>query len=112
MAYAQCIRCDDADYLVDGLCEPCGVEAVRLQIHSAESDRLPVSAEALLFEVCGYCRAQVCRGGMVQHDIRSHGGLRRVREDHALVCLNPNRQTADCLCRVQEYEAVAAEAAR
>ena len=108
MAYAPCIRCDDGDYLIDGLCEPCRVESIRLRIHAIESDGREVSVETLLFDVCGYCRAQVPAGGVVQHDIRSHGGLQRVREDHALVCQNPNRVGSDCFCRVQEYEAVAA----
>lgn len=64
---------------------------------------------------CGYCHAEIPTDEQyVVHDLRSHDGLARMRDTHALVCeygaelarergLDPK----GCVCRIEEYEAVA-----
>lgn len=85
--------CGTEDYLLNGLCEPCRFEE-------------PSNRPAV--EVCGYCRATVPQSAYVRHDIEAHGGLERTREDHRLVCEHPARSTRGCMCRVDEYEGIAA----
>ena len=60
------------------------------------------------YQVCGYCHAIVRRDEYIRHDIERHDGLARTRDDHELLCLNPMRRTEGCMCRIEEYEVVAA----
>jgi hypothetical protein len=63
-----------------------------------------------VYTVCGYCHAVVRRDEYVRHDIETADGLARTRDDHALLCRLASERAGEprCICRIDEYEAVAA----
>lgn len=54
--------------------------------------------------ICPYCHAEVLPGEYIRHDLQVHGGLASMRDTHALLCA----PYAECICRLTEYEAIAA----
>lgn len=61
--------------------------------------------------ICGYCHASFATDEQqIAHDIRTHTGLQRVRDDHRLLCEQVGGSF--CLCNVAEFERVNARIER